>query len=210
MATTKKTSSAKKSKTTKSTKNAKSANTRWSWRFSFIAIGINLIIIATIVLFSFVAANYITAQNNQARLDRINGIYTSLKLDDTYVPQRSNVFGDKRVYPYDKGRTFSSEIDYLHADTVSNTVQALDAKIKAAGFKFIDEPYPGTAETQYHYKNDQGQYIRLTVSSKPYDDASQNAFLMDKNSVASLRDKYDTNAGPANIIIKVNLDDNNE
>ncbi|HWT39744.1 MAG TPA: hypothetical protein VN081_00490, partial [Dongiaceae bacterium] len=153
--------------------------------------------------------NSVVAQTNQTRLNRIQAIYSSLNLDDSYQVTSTNVFGDKRPYSYDKSRTSSSEIDYLHGDTVSNTATALDTKIKAAGFSFIGEPYPGSKETQYHYKSDNGEYIRLTVESKPYADALQNAYAM-KQQPTDVLDNMDTNAGPSKVIVKVNLDDNNE
>lgn len=210
MATTKNTQTSKKSSSTTKAKNAKSTARPWSWRFSVLTIGIYTIAVVTVVLAAFFISNKVTAQQNDARLSKIQGIYSSLSIGDSYEVTKVNVFGDKRVYVYDKGRSFSSEIDYLHADTVSNTVADLDGKIKSAGFSFVDEPYPGSGSTQYHYKSAKGEYIRLTVSSKPYDDAYTNALLMDKDSVGALYQTFDKNAGPSNVIIKVNLDDNNE
>ena len=155
-----------------------------------------------------VRAINVAAQN--ARLERIESIYASLEIDeDAYRLDAKNVFGSKRVYDYDKDRTYSSSVTYLHGDTVSATAEELDAKIKAAGFEYIDEPYPGSVYKQYHYKSEKGEYIRLTVSSKPYDDAWQNSSLLNK-SVPDLADDFDTNQGPSTVIIKVNLDDNNE
>jgi len=211
MATTKKTSTSKKSSTSKSTKNARNAPRAWSWRFSVLTVGIYLIIVTTLVVIAFAAAYFINNGKTADRLDRIKDIYSSINVDnEAYIQQDANVFGDKRVYEYDKGRSYSSSIRYVHADTVSNTVAELDAKIKAAGFTFFEEPYPGGAQVQYHYKSDKGEYVRLTVSSKPYDDATVNTYMMDKESAGTLFDKYDKNAGPSNVILKVNLDDNNE
>ena len=211
MATTKKTSTSKKSSTSKGSRAAKNAPRAWSWRFSFLTIGIYLIIVTTLVVIAFAAAYFVNNAKTADRLDRINGIYSSINVDkEAYIQKDANVFGDKRVYEYDKGRTYSSSIRYIHADTVSNTVAELDAKIKAAGFKFFEEPYPGSVQVQYHYKSDKGEYVRLTVSSKPYDDAVMNTALMDKNALGASIDKLDKNAGPSNVTLKVNLDDNNE
>lgn len=193
----------------KSTKNTKAQARPLTWRFYLVAIGIFTIAVATMIVIALLTAHFTSTKNAQGRLDRINSVYASLKLDDSYIVQKSNVFGDKRLYEWDKGRSYSSEVDYIHANTVSNTVAELDAKIKAAGFGFIDEPYPGGASTQYHYKSSKGEYLRLTVSSKPRDDAFQNAYLMNKTAPANLAN-LDVNAGPSNVIIKVNLDDNNE
>jgi hypothetical protein len=149
--------------------------------------------------------------NNDARLYRINHIYESLGIETAgkYILQRQNVFGDKRVYPNDAGRTFSSERDYIHAANVDVTAKELDTAVKNAGFSFIGEPYAGSTEIQYHYKSAKGEYVRITVTSKLRDDAFQNSLLMDgKYSDADF--KIDPNAGPSNVVVKVNLDDNNE
>ena len=163
------------------------------------------VIIAVILLLTMV-----TQINESARLYRINQIYDSLSIDtNKYFIQRDNVFGDKRVYDYDKGRTFSSEKDYIRAANVDVTAKELDTAIKAAGFTYFDEPYAGSTQIQYHYKSDRGEYIRMSVSSKLRDDAFQNSYLM----TGKLSDEIftiDANAGPSNVIIKVNLDDNNE
>jgi len=206
MATTKKKTTPKK---LSNSKNAKNSARPWSWRFSLITIGIYTIAVTTVVIGALVASNAIITQYNKDRLSRIDAVYTSLKLDDSFKVQDVSVFGDKRVYASDKSRTYSSEIDYIHGDTVSNTVAKLDEKIKAAGFTFVNEPYPGAVSTQYHYKSANGEYIRLTVSSKLYDDATTNAYAMNEDT-SSIISKLDKNAGPANVIIKVNLDDNNE
>jgi len=207
MATTKKTPTTKK---LSSTKSAKATVRPWSWRFSIITIGIYTIAVATAVVIALSASQLITTHKNQARLDRIETVYSSINLDDSYRIENSNVFGDKRVYEWDKGRTYSSSIEYVHADTVANTTADLDAKIKSAGFAFTEEPYPGSVYKQYHYKSVNGEYVRLTVSSKPYDDAVYNAFIMDKNLSGINLDAIDKNVGPSKVTIKVNLDDNNE
>ena len=206
MATTKKKTTPKKLSTTK---NAKNAARPWTMRFSILTVGIYAIAVATIVLASFFVANTVIDQKNDARLGRIQDVYSSLKLDDSYRIEHANVFGDKRVYENDKSRTYSSKVEYIHGDTVSNTVAKLDEKIKAAGFTFINEPHASSLFTQYHYKSADGEYLRMSVSSKPYDDATENAYVMNKDTT-SIIESLDKNAGPSNVVIKVNLDDNNE
>lgn len=190
-------------------KTVKNVVSPWTWRFSFITAGIYVIAVTSVIVLAMFTASTITSQEQQGRLTRINNVYTAIGVDDSYLLQDSDVFGDKRVYEWDSGRTYSSSKKYVHPDTVSNTVAELDAKIKAAGFAFIDEPYKGSVYTQYHYKSPKGEYVRLTVSSKPYDDATFNAYQMDKDAPFDY-ESFDKNAGPANVTIKVNLDDNNE
>lgn len=208
MATTKKKPTTKKA-TVKSTKGSKRLP-RLTWRFYAVTIGIFLVAVTTVVVLAYLTAGMSAKQANRERLDRINGVYSSLSIEEDYVPVRTNVFGDKRVYDWDKSRSESSLIEYMHGDTVSNTVAELDGKIREAGFTFIDEPYPGIkSATQYHYKSPKGEYIRLTVESKPYKDAFSNAMTMNQDASKAVQ-SLDPNAGPSFVTLKVNLDDNNE
>lgn len=216
MTTSRKTSTAKKTTgTKKATSRAKGVKKapHLTWRFYAVTIGIFLVAVATVIVAAYLAASVVAKQTNQTRLDRINTIYASLELGDEYRVENANVFGDKRPYDWGgdagKGRTHSSAVTYIHGDTVSNTVAELDAKIKAAGFTFVDEPYPGSVFTQYHYKSADGEYIRLNVESKQYWDAVVNAAAMDEEPSDEVY-AMDKNAGPARVTIKVNLDDNNE
>jgi hypothetical protein len=146
---------------------------------------------------------------NGIRLGRINDIYTKINVSDKYIPHFQDVFGDKRPYNNDKSRSTSSEKGYFRGASVDVTVKELDAAIKMAGFVFIDEPDKGSPDVQYHYKSVRGEYVRLSVSSKLRADAFQNSYLMTgeyKQSTFSI----DPNVGPSNVVIKVNLDDNNE
>ncbi len=181
-----------------------------TWKFYVVTIGIFLVSVASAVVIALYVANSVTTQHTQARVDRINAIYASLNLDSSYIVQNSSIFGEKKVYDWDKSRSYASFVTYIHPETVDATSSELDGKIKAAGFAFIDEPYKGGAYVQYHYKSEQGEYIRLNVSSKPRDDAIQNAFLMNRNEIPDSVYEIDTNAGPSTVVIKVNLDDNNE
>ena len=173
------------------------------------SLAVFVLAVSTVVVMSFLAAHTIGVRNSADRLSRIKNIYANLNLGNDYTVTNAAVFGDKRVYSWDKSRTYSSEIDYLHGDTVSNTVADIDAKIKALGFVFIGEPYPGSHTTQYHYKSSDGEYIRLTVGSKQYYDALTNAAAMKTDTDSALKD-INTNSAPSQVIIKVNLDDNNE
>ena len=217
MATTKKTHTTKKTTTKKtpskaasSKKSAKIVKGRpQTWRFYVVTVGIFLVAVATVVVIALFTSNVVAKNTNKGRLDRINQIYSSINIGDAYRVDSVNVFGDKRPYDWDKSRTTSSAITYIHGDTVSNTVAELDQKIKAAGFEKFDEPYPGSTSIQYHYKSAKGEYVRLTVSSKPYNDAWSNAAAM-KQEVPESVYAMDKNAGPSEVTLKVNLDDNNE
>jgi hypothetical protein len=146
---------------------------------------------------------------NHFRKERIETIYSSLNIPDDYYLQKQDVFGEKKVYDYDKSRTYSSSKEYLHGENVDVTAKKLKAAILNAGFKYIGEPYPGSVQLQYHFKSEKGEYIRLSVWGKPKNDAMQNKVIM-KQALTDADYNVDGNAGPSKVIIKVNLDDNNE
>lgn len=181
-------------------------------RSSFLVVAVAVIVILSVIVLGSWGIKATIDANNQARLDRIKDIYTSLQLnEDDYKVVEADVFGEKRAYEWDAGRSYSSVIRYVHGDTVNNTFNELDEKIRSAGFTFVDEPYPSLPSKQYHYKSEKGEYVRLTVSSKVYDDASFNASVLNKSIPAAIdQDKAVFNQAPANVTIKVNLDDNNE
>ncbi len=141
----------------------------------------------------------------ETRLKRINEVYTNLNLPSTFEPQRYDVFGDLRQYDWDQSRSYSSEIVYQHDDTVSATVAELRPLIEKAGFKYFEEPYPGSLQVQLHFKSNDDIYLRLNVSSKPYAEAYR--LQSTKGSQIALPS---SNAGPSIVAIKVNLDTNNE
>lgn len=205
MATVKKKNTSRSPRTTKGKAKARPL----TWRFYVVAIGIFTIAVATVIVISLLTASIVSRVNTQARLDRITSVYAAINVGDDYMQTSSRVFGDKRPYSWDAGRTESSVIEFVRADTVSNTVADLDAKIKAAGFTMVGEPYPGSVFVQYHYKNADGVFVRMTVGSKPYEDATFNAYKM-QGSIPDSVFELDKNAGPANVTLKVNLDDNNE
>lgn len=166
----------------------------------------------SIIVIGVWAINTVISVNTKARLDRITAVYDALQLDSNEYPVAAReVFGEKRPYEWDKNRTHASVVQYLHGDTVTNTFEKVDAKVREAGFEYIDEPYPGSVQKQFHYKSEDGVYLRLTVSSKQYEDAVRNATLMGED-IVTVIDQFEegTDAGPAKITVKVNLDDNNE
>ena len=173
----------------------------------FILLGCILLIVALVII---LAATYaLPTIANKQRLNRIATIYSSLELSDTFILQNEQVFGDKRVYDYDKSRTFSSAKYYVYPAKVDETMKILDAAATKAGFVKFDEPYPGAVDLQYHYKSAKNEYLRISVSSKLRNDAFQNSFLM----TGEYKDedyRIDPNAGPSEVTVKVNLDDNNE
>lgn len=141
---------------------------------------------------------------NQVRYDRISAIYTSFNLGDSYRIATSNVFGDKRVYEWDKGRTYASSVEYGHNDTVLNTYADLKKKIEAAGFSYFQSEYGGSVAQLDEYKNSAGEYVRVNVSTSEVH--AMNIY----GTPTAVTDIADTNAAPSYVVIKVNLDDNNE
>jgi len=169
------------------------------------------LIIAVIAVITTVMYLYVIPTiNNTIRKDKIVLIFSSLKLDgEKYIITNESVFGDKRIYEWDKGRSYSSYRDYFRSANVDTTVAELKKAITDAEFTYFEEPYPGTSFVQLHYKSKNNEYIRMTVSSKPYDDAFFNKLHMGIELSQADYD-MDKNAGPSKVTIKVNLDDNNE
>lgn len=159
---------------------------------------------ATVTMSWYLVDRMIASRTSQTRVDRISAIYTSFNLGDSYRAAASNVFGDKRVYDWDKGRTYSSSVEYGHNDTVSNTYSDLKKKIEAAGFKYFQTEYAGSIAQIDEYKSDAGEYVRVRVESSDVRD------MTTYGTPTSVDDILDTNAAPSYVTIKVNLDDNNE
>jgi len=143
----------------------------------------------------------VAASISQTRVDRISSIYTSFSLGDSYRINQSNVFGDKRVYDWDKSRTFASSVEYGHNDTVTNTTADLKKKIEAAGFKYFQTEYEGSIARLDEFKNSSGEYVRVRVETEA---------VRDMTTYGTPKDIADTNAAPSYVTIWVNLDDNNE
>lgn len=162
---------------------------------------------AGVIVIALSANTILGAVMSATRLSQINAIYGSLKLGNEYSLVSESVFGDKRVYQYDKGRTQSSQKIYMRQADVDVTVAELRAKIDAAGFKYIGEPYPGSLQTQLHFESKDHHYIRLTVSSYHRDSVARSGDM----SLLEIYDKsHSPKEAPSEVTIKVNLDDNNE
>lgn len=198
-----------KTKTKKTTK--KSSRQPKKQGFIFIAIGILLLIVGSV----FAGYELHTWQEQQAaapdnaRLARITSIYKSLNLGPDYQLQTSSIFGDKRVYSSDSGRTHASSQTYQRGAAVNVTAADLRKSIEAAGFAFYDKPNYGPQIIEEHFKSANNEYVRMSVTSKPRDDAFRDQMLMGNSSDLSAARAIDVNAGPSNVTIEVNLDDNN-
>jgi len=160
---------------------------------------------AIIAVGGWFAQNAYEDMTNNNRETRIRAIYDSLKLGKEYTVTSEDIFGDRRPYLNDETRTKSSQRTYVHSADVDITAAAVRNYIEKAGFAFVNEPYPTLAGVQYHFKNDKNEYIRLNVSSKVRDEA-----LRDQSNPQSEDYSIDPYDGPSNVLIKVNLDDNNE
>lgn len=140
------------------------------------------------------------------RYSHILALYRSLHLTSDYVLTDQEIFGDKRVYDWDRSRTYASWRTYTRSADVPATLAELRAAIERAGFVYFDEPYPNSVFKELHFKNSQNEYLRLNIASQPYNDAWR----------AASRGGYqpsslpDPNHGPSEVTIKINLDDNNE
>lgn len=160
-----------------------------------------------ITLSVYAVVNLNTTNSDQKRFDKIDYIYSSLNLDDSYRMVDSDVFGDKRVYDWDDGRTFSSQKEFKRDADRSDTFDDLRERITTAGFDQISGPGYGDAARQDHYKSSEGEYIRVSI----YTEALYLAmFSQDKTEYPKPGSTKQLETGPVYVTIKVNLDDNNE
>lgn len=141
------------------------------------------------------------AHEESERKQRIEAIFDSFDLDESFKATTVNIFGEKRIYPWDSGRTYASYIEYMRFTPVDKTAAVARQAIEQAGFEMLDDPYPGSVDVQYHFKNEHNEFVRLTVTSREVNDAIM---------TGEPPKEADKNAAPAVVLIKVNLDDNNE
>ncbi len=178
-------------------------------RYLLVAAGVLIIVPLAIFGYKTVASYRETAAQkavSDQRKARIEAIYAGLKLGPNYTLTGQSVFGEKKVYEWDKSRTYSSSETFSRPVNVDTAVADLRAKIEHAGFKYFEEPYPGSSFTELHFKSAKNEYLRLNVSGQPYMEAVRQKYQAKDNSAVLI----DPNLGPAVVVIKVNLDDNNE
>ena len=156
-------------------------------------------------LSALVIAHTVQAYGDHQRLTRIQQIYESLELDDSYRMADADIFGDKRVYEWDTSRTYASAISYGRNADRTETFKDLKKQIEAAGFEQINGPNYGEVARQDHYRSVDGEYIRVSIDTRAmYDSMLYGTDYPKPGSDAQIEN------GPVYITIKVNLDDNNE
>lgn len=165
---------------------------------------------AALIVFGSWGIRSIIEANNQSRIDRIEAIYTSLKLNNAYAITGQEIFGEKKQYAANSDKTYASWTSYVHTDTVDATYAEIDSQITSAGFERVEDPEAGAVITQATYMSKKGEYIKVSVASKPFADAFEGASSMDKEVLSKIAEQYDINAGPSNVIIYVNLDTNSQ
>lgn len=160
-------------------------------------------ILITLSAFALVESNKI--YHNNQRYHAITSIYQNLGLDESYRHAGFDVFGEKRTYAWDDARSQSSSMSYGRNADRSATFKDLQTKIEAAGFHKIDGPNYGELARQDHYKNDQGQFIRVSIETAAWHEAMLYGTAFPRPQSAEANEQ-----GPVYVTIKVNLDDNNE
>lgn len=171
------------------------------------AITIAIIVVGSIYVLTSFAAKLLY---EMPRAARVKEIYQSLNLSDAYVYKGGVIAGEQRVYNDDGTRSWSSYHEYIRGAPVTTTVDDVDQHIKAIGFSLQDIPYEDSIITERFYKNEKGEYIRLTAQSKPRLEYHTNATIMKLTPDQIAANEVDPNTGPTIVTIKVNLDNNNE
>lgn len=135
------------------------------------------------------------AQADQ-RKQRIEAIFDSFGLDDSYKVTKVDIAGDKQVYAWDDGRSYTSSIEYMRFEEVDETVKLTKRAIEDAGFEVMSKPLPDSVNNQYIFKNSSHEHIIMTVTSREVNDA-----LLTGDSIKDI----DENASPSVVLLKVNL-----
>lgn len=164
-----------------------------------------VVLVALLVAATFGVYKLSVNANNKMRLGKIIDIYDSLQLNNDYRMVKTNIFGDKRVYEWDKGRTFASEVTLVHAAAPTEVRAQLRKQVEAAGFTFVQTEYEGSISPIDQFKNSQGNYVRVGVMSKYAQDKYTYGDYDLNDPLANHKDE-----APSYISVKVNLDDNNE
>ena len=195
----------KSHKSSRSKKNLGSGTGRILKRNLIIYAATIFILFALVCLGVYALVGIIKERQDNVRLDRIHQIYRSIDLDDSYRAVKSEIFGDKRVYQWDKGRTYASTVEYGRNATAAETYADLEKRITAAGFAPAGSAYENSVAEQRYYKSQDGEYIRVAIKSGSY----QNS-LVYGTTLPSAEEINRRDTTPVYVTIKVNLDDNNE
>lgn len=196
----------KKKISLKSKKHVQRTDTHWVVRRSLLSYAILVFVLfVSLALSLFFINRLIVNKENTDRYDKIMGIYSKLDLDKSYRAVKSDVFGDKRVYSWDKGRSYSSSQVYARNATPADTAADLQKKIEAAGFQYVQTEYADSTNPVFEYRNKSGNWIRVSPESKFVYDAYTFGTTSASDPLVNHKDE-----APSYVTIKVNLDDNNE
>lgn len=171
------------------------------------ALALAFIVAGSIYVLSSMAAKLFY---EMPRTARVREIYASLNLSDQYIHEGGTIIGGQRLYREDGTRSWSSYQYYQRGAAVDVTVDDLTQRIQQAGFSVIDESSETSTIAMRQYKNDRGEYIKLTAESKPRLEYYQNALMMGIDPVTTAANAIDPNTGPVKIMLKVNLDNNRQ
>jgi len=97
----------------------------------------------------------------------------------------------------------AAHCSFVYSATVSETADKIKSTMKDAGWTFKRDAYPDSASPELHFKNDKGNFLIVSLSSKPRDDAFYNANAMNQD-ITEAAD-MDMDAGPTEVIVALNL-----
>lgn len=161
-----------------------------------------IIIVAAVLVVGLAYA--VPAIVHKSRATHVKSIVSSLELDESYIKQKEFIYGDKRPNGLNGDKDKTAYVSYVRGENVDATVSDLRQKIEAAGFKFERDKNPNGAIVHYQFRSASGEVLYLSVSSKLRNDAIQNAALMGRNIDTS--NSVNTNAGPSEVTIKIDID----
>lgn len=191
----------------KSKKHVQRTDTHWVVRRSLLSYAVLVFLLFAMLSMSiFLIDRLVANKANSDRYGKIMSVYQSLNLGDSYREQKSDVFGDKRIYESDKSRTYASSIIYSHLATPTETMAAVHKQVVAAGFTYVQTEYADSIQPIQEFKNSEGVWIRVgTMSKSVYD-----MLFVYNNATAEDPAINHKDEAPTYVTVKVNLDDNNE
>lgn len=178
-------------------KKTKSSRKCTNWNHIFLSIMGTILILAAV----FAAINMPSAMRQKER----NKAFSQLNLENKgFMQQYCDITsGADSKGPFDRTNAPAAWCWFVYGATVSETSDKMKSIAENAGWKFERDAFPEGAGREFHFKNDRGHFLIVSISSKLRDDATFNANAMnqDDSTVISM----DMNAGPTNVYVYLNL-----
>jgi len=167
-------------------------------------------VIGTILVFTIAGA--LVAMPSAMRFKHRKEIFSQLDLgnkgfsytaddNDTSAVNKNNCKISSR--PDDKSVTYCL---FTYPASVSQTADKIKSIAKDSGWKFVrNSSKEDSAALTFVFKNSRGNYLTISLTSRPRDEALINASIMGRSDLHTEALNMDINAAPTNVIVSLNL-----